>query len=418
MTSSSRPLSVFLCHSSQDKVFVRDLYQRLQRDGVAPWLDEEDLIPGQDWDREIRRAVRASDLILVCLSKSSVSKAGYLQKEIKFVLDVAAEQPEGSIYLVPARIEEGVQVSDVAEELGRRHWVDLFQEAGYQRLQRALQARARECGASFGTSPAITRPRWASGAGKDAFGQFAEIEVGNVVQRFRWIAPGRFLMGSPTDEPERYNNEVQHEVMLSSGFWLADTACTQSLWQAVTGAKPSYFKGDARNPVENVSWDEVQAFLSELNRRVSGLQARLPSEAEWEYACRAGTTTPFSFGENITPEQVNYDGNYPYAGGEKGRYREKTVAVGSLPANPWGFYEMHGNVWEWCADRFGDYPTAQQVDPTGPQTGDSRVLRGGSWYDFGRAARCAYRGRFEPAHRGQGFGFRFAPGHQGPAEPA
>jgi hypothetical protein len=146
MTSSSRPLSVFLCHSSQDKVFVRDLYQRLQRDGVAPWLDEEDLIPGQDWDREIRRAVRASDLILVCLSKSSVSKAGYLQKEIKFVLDVAAEQPEGSIYLVPARIEEGVQVSDVAEELGRRHWV----------------------------------------------------EVGNVVQRFRWIAPGRFLMGSPT----------------------------------------------------------------------------------------------------------------------------------------------------------------------------------------------------------------------------
>jgi hypothetical protein len=201
MTSSSRPLSVFLCHSSQDKVFVRDLYQRLQRDGVAPWLDEEDLIPGQDWDREIRRAVRASDLILVCLSKSSVSKAGYVQKEIKFVLDVAAEQPEGSIYLVPARIEEGVQVSDVAEELGRRHWVDLFQEAGYQRLQRALQARARECGASFGsTAPAkattasaaalIERPPWASGAGKDAFGQFAEIEVANVVQRFRWIAPG------------------------------------------------------------------------------------------------------------------------------------------------------------------------------------------------------------------------------------
>jgi sulfatase modifying factor 1 len=418
MTSSSRPLSVFLCHSSQDKVFVRDLYQRLQRDGVAPWLDEEDVIPGQDWDREIRRAVRASDLILVCLSKSSVSKAGYLQKEIKFVLDVAAEQPEGSIYLVPARIEEGVQVSDVAEELGRRHWVDLFQEAGYQRLQRALQARARECGASLGTSPAITRPRWASGAGKDAFGQFAEIEVGNVVQRFRWIAPGRFLMGSPTDEPERYNNEVQHEVMLSSGFWLADTACTQSLWQAVTGAKPSYFKGDARNPVENVSWDEVQAFLSELNRRVSGLQARLPSEAEWEHACRAGTTTPFSFGENITPEQVNYDGNYPYAGGEKGRYREKTVAVGSLPANPWGLYEMHGNVWEWCADRFGDYPTAQQVDPTGPQTGGSRVLRGGSWLDVGRLARCALRLGLGPGNRYQSIGFQFAPGHQGPAEPA
>jgi sulfatase modifying factor 1 len=435
MTSSARPLSVFLCHSSQDKAFVRALYRKLKRDGVAPWLDEEDLIPGQDWDREIRRAVRASDLILVCLSKSSVSKAGYVQKEIRFVLDFAAEQPEGSIVLIPARIEEGVQIGDVAEELGRRHWVDLSQEAGYRHLERSLQARARECGASLGnlgsTAPAkatttasagsslaIERPPWASGAGKDAFGQFAEIEVAKVVQRFRWIAPGRFLMGSPTDEPERLNDEVQHEVMLSSAFWLADTACTQALWQAVTGAKPSYFKGDARNPVENVSWNDVQAFLHQLNRRVPGLQARLPSEAEWEYACRAGTTTPFSFGHKVTPEQVNYNGDFPYAGGEKGRYREKTVPVASLPANPWGLYEMHGNVWEWCADWYGDYPTAPQVDPTGPQTGGSRVLRGGSWHRFGRYARCALRSRNRPDLRGQSVGFRFAPGHQGPAEPA
>jgi formylglycine-generating enzyme required for sulfatase activity len=118
------------------------------------------------------------------------------------------------------------------------------------------------------------------------------------------------------------------------------------------------------------------------------------------------------------PEQVNYNGNYPYAGGEKGRYREKTVPVGSLPANPWGLYEMHGNVWEWCADWYGDYPTAPQVDPTGPQTGASRVLRGGSWDLSGRYARCAYRSRLKPGLRGQSFGFRFAPGHQGPAEPA
>jgi hypothetical protein len=164
MTSSPRPLSVFLCHSSQDKAFVRDLYRKLQRDGVAPWLDEEDLLPGQHWDREIRRAVRASDLVLVCLSKGSVSKAGYLQKEIKFVLDVAAEQPDGSIFLVPARIEEGVQISYVAEELGRKHWVDLFHEAGYQRLQNALQARARECGASFGSTTPATPASPASAA--------------------------------------------------------------------------------------------------------------------------------------------------------------------------------------------------------------------------------------------------------------
>ncbi|MEF8732406.1 MAG: formylglycine-generating enzyme family protein [Candidatus Accumulibacter meliphilus] len=232
------------------------------------------------------------------------------------------------------------------------------------------------------------------------------------------MAPGHFLMGSPPDEPEREDDEVQHEVTLSRGFWLADTACTQALWQAVTGANPSEFQDDVRNPVENVSWDDVQTFLSELNRRVPGLQARLPSEAEWEYACRAGTTTPFSFGDNITPEQVNYDGNYPYAGGEKGLYRQKTVPVGSLPANPWGLYEMHGNVWEWCADWYGDYPNTPQVDPTGPQTGDSRVLRGGSWNFNGRHARCALRYGYVPGYRYLLFGFRFAPGQSGPAEPA
>jgi hypothetical protein len=187
-------------------------------------------------------------------------------------------------------------------------------------------------------------------------------------------------------------------VRLSRGFWLADTVCTQALWQAVTGANPSHFKDDARNPVESVSWDDVQAFLSELNRRVPGLQARLPSEAEWEYACRAGTTTPFSFGDNITPEQVNYDGNQPYAGGEKGLYRQKTVPAGSLPANPWGLYEMHGNVWEWCADWYGDYPNTPQVDPTGPQTGGSRVLRGGSWNSF-RQVRALCRPPRERARR-------------------
>jgi sulfatase modifying factor 1 len=259
---------------------------------------------------------------------------------------------------------------------------------------------------------------WASDWGEDDLGLWMGLTLGKVRQVFRWIAPGRFLMGSPPDEPERRDNEVQHEVRLSRGFWLADTTCTQALWQAVTGANPSHFKDDARNPVEIVSWKDVQTFLSELNRRVPGLQARLPSEAEWEYACRAGTTTRFSFGDNITPEQVNYDGNYPYPGGEKGLYRQKTVPAGSLPANTWGLYEMHGNVWEWCADWYGDYPNTPQVDPTGPQTGASRVLRGGSWDLSGRYALCAYRTRLKPGDRGRSFGFRFAPGQSGPAEPA
>ncbi|MER2517239.1 MAG: formylglycine-generating enzyme family protein, partial [Candidatus Accumulibacter phosphatis] len=214
----------------------------------------------------------------------------------------------------------------------------------------------------------IERPAWAHEIGRDACGLYADLLVPlpgaapddpqAIRQRCRWIEAGHFRMGSPADEPAHLENEAQHEVTLSRGFWLADTACTQALWQAVTGANPSEFQDDVRNPVENVSWRDVQAFLSELNRRMPGLQARLPSEAEWEYACRAGTTTPFSFGDDISPEQVNYNGDSPYAGGEKGLNREKTVPVGSLPANPWGLYEMHGNVWEWCADWYGDYPTA------------------------------------------------------------
>jgi len=137
--------------------------------------------------------------------------------------------------------------------------------------------------------------RWASAWGEDEYGLWMRLELGEARQRFRWIAPGTFRMGSPADEPGRNGDEVPHEVTLSEGYWLADTACTQALWQAVTGRNPSRFREQPGQPVEQVSWNEVQDFLAELNRRLPGLEARLPSEAEWEYACRAGTTTPFSF---------------------------------------------------------------------------------------------------------------------------
>jgi formylglycine-generating enzyme required for sulfatase activity len=138
------------------------------------------------------------------------------------------------------------------------------------------------------------------------------------------------------------------------------------------------------------------------------LPARLPTNAEWEYACRAGTTTPFSFGAKVTPDVVNYNGNYPYAGGEKGVYRQKTVPAASLQANPWGLYEMHGNIYEWCADWYADYPTEPQIDPQGPQTGVDRVLRGGSWGDVGRLVRSAYRSKRGPGLRAHFIGFRLA----------
>jgi len=265
-------------------------------------------------------------------------------------------------------------------------------------------------------------PPWASEWEEDAeWGLAATLNLNGVKQTFRWIQPGTFLMGSPEVEVGRSDEETQHEVTLTRGYWLADTACTQALWQVVMGDNPSAFKDDSANPVEQVSWDDVQTFLARLNALVSGLAAGLPSEAQWENACRAGTTTPFSFGENITSEQVNYD---PHADEENGRWRERTIPAKSLPPNPWGLYEMHGNVWEWCADWYDAYPEGPQIDPSGPSHPSSDpwklvtgMLRGGSWYAYGKYCRAAFRrGGGGPARRDFDVGFRLVIGQRpGPA---
>jgi formylglycine-generating enzyme required for sulfatase activity len=230
-----------------------------------------------------------------------------------------------------------------------------------------------------------------------------------VRQCLRWIAPDEFLMGSPESETQRYSNETQHRVILTQGYWLADMACTQALWQAVLGDNPSHFKGEDQ-PVETVSWDDAQRFIERLNELVPAGGFRLPTEAEWEYACRAGTTTAFWFGDQVSPGQVNYNGDYPYAGGQKGLNRRETVAVKALPCNGWGLYQMHGNVWEWCQDWYDDYPSETVVNPTGPAGGERRVLRGGCWINDGRIVRSAFRSRGDPGYRDDDCGFRLARG--------
>ncbi|MBN2195550.1 MAG: formylglycine-generating enzyme family protein [Polyangiaceae bacterium] len=263
----------------------------------------------------------------------------------------------------------------------------------------------------------MERPSWATRLGRDRYGLYAELEVGCVTHRLRYLPPGRFLMGSPESEPERVDWERQHWVTLTRGFWLGETAVPQAFWEAVMGNNPSHFEGEdlpeaqrGQLPVERVSWEDCQQFCARLRQAHPGFGARLPTEAEWEYACRAGTATPFHLGESITPEQVNYNGNYPYAGGAKGQYREKTVPVDCAPflPNAWGLKQMHGNVWEWCEDWLGDYGAEEQRDPTGPAQGRGRVLRGGSWYDPARRCRSAYRHRVRPDVRGHVGGFRLA----------
>lgn len=273
--------------------------------------------------------------------------------------------------------------------------------------------------------PPVFPTFWASEWGEDEFGLYLDCNVNGIVQRFRWIVPGTFTMGSPENEVEiiekydnaiqlnvRYENETQHIVTLTQGFWLADSACTQALWQAAMGSNPAYFQDLPDHPVEQVSWDDVQQFIQAINTQFPDLQARLPTEAEWEYACRVGTTTPFSFGEVITSVQVNCYGEYPYMGNLNGLYRDKTVPVKSLPPNPWGLYEMHGNILEWCEDWYDIYSESAVVDPIGPTFGKYRVLRGGSWGAPSWKARSGARGRGPSDKSHNGVGFRLALGRK------
>ena len=207
------------------------------------------------------------------------------------------------------------------------------------------------------------------------------------------IPAGTFMMGSPENEKGRYDNETQHEVTLTKPFYMGKYAVTQEQWEAVMGNNPSGDKGP-KLPVTDVSWNDCQEFIKKLNENTNG-GYRLPTEAEWEYACRAGTTTAYSYGASLTKADANIDSN-------------SIKAVGSYRPNAFGLYDMHGNVREWCEDWYGDYPAGAVTDPKGPAMGEDRVLRGGSFFDPVSFARSSYQS-FNPALLSDyGVGFRLA----------
>ena len=261
------------------------------------------------------------------------------------------------------------------------------------------------------------------------------------------IPAGTFLMGSPESEAERRDEETQHQVTISRPFYMGKYEVTQAEWEAVMGSNPSWFQG-TNLPVEWVSWYDAIEYCNKLSEKEGLTSAytidkersdlnneidydviflygfvdsevrwfvtwdreangyRLPTEAEWEYACRAGTTTPFSTGNNLTTNQANYNGNYPYNRNAKGEFREQTTAVGSFAPNAWGLYDMHGNVGEWCWDWYDDYSENNQTDPAGAVSGAGRVFHGGSWNTFGQGVRSAFRGYDNPGYRSNNGGFR------------
>jgi formylglycine-generating enzyme required for sulfatase activity len=221
------------------------------------------------------------------------------------------------------------------------------------------------------------------------------------------IPAGKFLMGSPEIEKERTDKEDLHEVEITKGFWLGKYEVTQEEYAKVMDSNPSFFQGQ-RLPVENVSWDDAKEFCRKLSE-TEKMEYRLPTEAEWEYACRAGTEGPFSTGENLTTEQANYNGDLPYAGNPTGLNRGKTVEVGSFAGNAFGLHDMHGNLSEWCEDSFSAYERKQPVrDPKGRPGGVQRVIRGGSWLHSATFCRSAKRDSDAPIGWSKLLGFRVA----------
>jgi len=213
------------------------------------------------------------------------------------------------------------------------------------------------------------------------------------------------MMGSPSGEPGHESDETQHRVSISNSFYMQTTEVTQGQWKAVMGSNPSKFTDCGDDcPVEQVSWDDIQGFIKKLNQKGEGTY-RLPTEAEWEYAARAGSTTAFANG-GISETGCGNEPNLSKMGWYCGNAGSKTHEVGQKSPNAWGLYDMHGNVWEWCADWKGDYPTGAVTDPTGPSSGSFRVLRGGVWSNFARYCRTAYRGYDSPGGRSSSYGFR------------
>ncbi len=227
--------------------------------------------------------------------------------------------------------------------------------------------------------------------GNPKVGDRRVLTADGVEYAFRYCPAGTFMMGSPSSEEGRSGDETQHRVTLTKGFWMLETQVTQKMWESVMGNNPSYFKG-AQNPVEEVSWNDCQEFCKALSRKLGG-SIKLPTEAQWEYACRAGTTGAYAGDLDAMAWYCGNSGN-------------KTPPVGTKQANAWGLYDMHGNVYEWCQDWFGDYPTNSVTDPTGPANGSNRVYRGGSWDNDAEFCRSALRCYNSPEYRSDRLGLR------------
>jgi len=356
------------------------------------WHYYPDYTRSADRRRAVPTFKSSSVGLRLCLSKPLVTTDPETEDTTAPLLilvgDAVIDWEKGKAYVEPGYTATDDVDGDLSSKVEVTGTVDVQTAGSY-----TLTYTVTDAAGNTGTVQRVVTVVAGNGTGED-FTVLTDLEM-------IWVEPGTFMMGSPVSEPNRRSDETQHEVTLTKGFWLGKYEVTQSQWREVMGTSPSLFAGD-NLPVEQVSWEDAMSFCAKFTEQESGAARlpagyiySLPTEAQWEYACRAGTTTATAYGDSLSSTQANFNGTYPYNGGVSGPYLGKTTNVGSYAANAWGFHDMHGNVYEWCHDWYGDYSDSA-TDPVGPISGADRVRRGGGWLSLGRYCRSAGRTGLAP----------------------
>jgi formylglycine-generating enzyme len=396
---------IFISYAHVDGERVYPEIKALYDLGYRVWYDEG-IDPSDEWLKKIALAIDGSAIFIVFITRDAI-QSYFVNKEVKYAINERK-------LLLPVYLEEVSLPKDWKLGMGDIQAVMKWGMSADDYSRKMMKALPGDC---------LEKP-----------GQVVVHDIAkNTIQElhmpdgFVFIQGGTYLMGSPENEAERSGNEIQHRVTVSD-FYMEKYPVTVTQFEAFIseenyrtdadkeGVNWRYdtrgeLQQDKQHPVIHVSWNDAAAYYQWLSKKLNKT-FRLPTEAEWEYACRADTTTPFNTGNNLTTDHANYNGNYPYENYPKGKYLGKTTPVGSYPPNGWGLYDMHGNVYEWCLDWYGEkyYNECKRqgiVDnPQGPENGSYRVLRGGSWCYFARFCRSARRYGDYPGFRDYFVGFR------------
>jgi formylglycine-generating enzyme required for sulfatase activity len=422
----TQPVKIFYCYAREDETCLESLKKQLmplKRGGfVTDWYDRL-ISPGTEWEKDIEQRLEAADLVLLLISPDFMASDYCYEKEMRRALK-RHENSEARVIPIIVRPVFWQMAPFAKIQVLPRDGCPVTQwphpDDAWEDVVRGIYQVAQEIQAPL---PIQFIHGWSAEKVQALQRQTAralEIPVefrdslqdGGRGSMIVVIPGGRFLMGSPEDESRRNTDERQHEVAVAH-FAIGKYAVTfeeYDRFAAATGHEQPHDEGwgRGRRPVINVSWFDAVAYTQWLSQQ-TGQTYRLPTEAEWEYACRAGTTTPFYFGATISTEQANYNGWWAYVKGSKGVYREKTVEVGQFPANAWGLHDMHGDVWEWtCSEYDGNYGGAEQRCVSDSGSGSPCVLRGGSWFNAPEWVRGAARFNRDPHAGYQSRGFRLA----------